>query len=226
MTTTINFPDIQLNSTGPCHVFNQASDLAWQYRWEPLPATPDTLLSLYDELPADVRMLAMFTCLRRAHYTFAFTALPELVAAIPDPAIRDDAHIRVLLQCGEAYVHNDSTVWEELLRVAAAAGTDCKIPHLALTTLYASEHANLIALNKGALLAERQFKITGDPVYGYRVVSLRRRLGNVREAWQALDQVNNHMFTHTDTSPELADHLSERLIGERFLLQQQIDNNN
>jgi len=151
---------------------------------------------------------------RQLQYQFAYPQLYDFLGAIPEQWAREP-HLKFLMTATNAYLAGTNESWEELITAAENATTECKITDIALTTVFTGRYVPDIVMMRALTIATTPAN-TLNPVMAYRRVSLLRRMGRYDDAWAALDLA--HVVLTTVPGP-LAEHLSERLIGERLLLQ-------
>lgn len=201
------------------------SGRAWRDRFAQLPTDVKTLYAADGVAQlADAELLAVLrVCARRLQYGFAHTLLLTFVAdahTLRDGVFADDPFLADLELFAECCTRGDR--WTDLVARAETGG------HVSLDL---ATTAAFVAPTVPEPVLERLLSITNNvsdsgcltAVAAYRKVNLHRRLGNTRQAQQALDTAFAALLT-SPIDPGFADHMSERLVMETLLLQQPPDN--
>jgi len=197
-----------------CQQFTAASDYAWASRNDHLQGTwPDLAQTLNTSTTQEIRYWIAVTA-RRLQYQFAYPRLHDFLSAVPEQLAREP-HLKFLTTAANAYLAGTNELWEDLITAAENATTDCKITDIALTTVFTGRYVPDTVMVRALTIASTPANMM-DPVMAYRRVSLLRRMGRYDDAWAALDLAH---VVLTTVPGALAEHLSERLVSERLLLQ-------
>lgn len=196
----------------------EASSLyAWEHRWSPLPVRYSDVADAVTDaaVPHSIAQFAVRCCARRIHYAFAH----ETMAKFCTDALEDfpgDELLSALTDAAAAVVHDEPLAWKSLSEAASTGRAEGLAAHVFLTSVYLSPHASVESINT-ALDISTELALTKEPIAMYRRASMLRRAGHYREAIAAIDALNEELAAG-NISPSLCDHLSERLLTERFLI--------